>query len=149
MKRTLDTTFFANDGRHDIQGTVINPGEWFGEVWLLQIAIANTVNPFYAIEANNEQDAIDIFADSERFSYLIDVDDNDAPKTEAEEENSDYTRAGNDGHWVDLSNCSLRKAPANIKYRLEWEPNDHDMSVTVDTLLEVVRKEKAEEEEIE
>ena len=54
-----EVRFTATIGDHEIDGVVINPGAWFGKVWLFQIWIANALAPYYAIEADSEQDAID------------------------------------------------------------------------------------------
>ena len=147
-----EVRFTATIGEHEIDGVVINPGAWFGKVWLFQIWIANALAPYYAIEADSEQDAIDELADSERFSHLIDVAEEDWPKwipadpedpdcSDGEDEESDYTRAGNDGHWVDLTNCDLRRAPANLRYVMEWNPQQDGLSAVIDSELETVREE--------
>ena len=139
-----------NDG-HEIEGVAINPGAWFGKVWLFQIWIANALAPCYAIEADSEQDAIDELADSERFSHLIDVPEEDWPKwipsdpedpdSDGEDEESDYCRAGNDGHWVDLTSCAIQRAPENLRYVVEWNPRQDGLSAVIDSELESVRKE--------
>ena len=146
--KVKDVRFKFMDGEHEIEGQVVNPGGWFGKVWIFQIAIANALNPFYAIEADSEQSAIDELADS-RFSRLIDVDEADAPKwianpdneDEGDYEENDYTQAGNDGHWVDLSNCALKPAPKDIKYFVEWNPLQDDLSAVIDQELDTVREE--------
>lgn len=139
-----DVEFSCNLNGQEITGTAINPGGWFGNVYLFQIAISNALNPFYAIEAGSEQAAIDILADS-RFSHLIDV---EGHVTEDEEEC--YQRFGNDGHLVDLNNSWINKAPDNLVYTMKWHPEkDQDLSNDVDSLLEEVRKEIEEEKEAE
>ena len=152
--RISEVKFRFSEGEHTIEGIVLNPGSYFGKVWILQIAIANALNPFYAIEANSEQDAIDEFADG-RLSKLIDVPEENCPKfvpndpenyedgdMDGEYENeNDYTQAGNDGHWVDLSNCHIKKAPSDIKYFVEWSPEQDELSCVIDTELETVREE--------
>ena len=136
---------YPSDDR--ISGIVVNPGGWFGEVWIIQIAIANALNPFFAVEANSEQDAIDEFADS-RYSHLIDVDEEDCPKYNEEEEQdeeTDYSTAGNDGHYVDLTNVHISKAPAEIKYYVEWKPKQDELSCVIDSEFDEVREEKEAE----
>jgi hypothetical protein len=143
MKRS-EVEFKCHVGEHEVTGIVVNPGGWFGKVWLIQIAISNALNPFYAVEADHEASALDIFADS-RFSHLIDV---EGPVTDDEEEC--YQRCGNDGHLVDLSNTWINKAPENLEYTMKWHPEkDQDLSNDVDSLLEEVRKEIEEEKEAE
>lgn len=142
MKRS-EVEFSCRLGDHDVTGIVVNPGGWFGKVYLFQIAIANALNPFYAIEAGSEQEAVDIFADS-RFSHLIDV-ENCPP-----EEEEWYTTAGNDGHFVDLNNCHIQAAPKGLEYTMKWNPDkDQDLSNNIDSLLDEVREEIEEEKEAE
>jgi len=147
--KVSEVTFTFRDGDNDITGIVVNPGGWFGKVYLVQIAIANALNPFYAVEADSEQDAIDEFADS-RFSHHIDVDEEDWPKAvegddgDITDEESDYFRAGNDGHWVDLSNVGLTKAPMSLRYTITWNPLQDDVSAVIDQQLYIVRDEMAD-----
>jgi hypothetical protein len=138
----MPVRFKCQDGEHKIEGIVVNPGGWFGRVWILQIAIANALNPYYAIEADSEQDAIDEFADSQ-YSHLIDVPEESTPKWIEDEnhpdggyeEENDFSYAGNDGHYVDLSNCHLNKAPATIRYFVEWSSKKDNLSTLIDEAL--------------
>lgn len=127
-----------------LSGIVVNPGGWFGTIWLIQIQISNALNPLFIVEAGSEQDALDTFADS-RYSHMIDVDEEDYPKfnEETEEfEETDYNRAGNDSHWVDLTRLHLKKAPASIRYCLEWKPEQDGLSSVIDSELELAREDK-------
>ena len=55
---------------------VLNPGEWFGQCFLLEIA--GSYSPFFLIvEADSAQTAIDELADSEEYGHLISVADED------------------------------------------------------------------------
>ena len=145
--KVKEVHFKFKDGEHEIEGIVVNPGGCFGKVWIFQIAIANALNPYFAIEADHEQSAIDELADS-RWSHLIDVSEEDCPKVvhneetdEDEDEETDFCRAGNDGHWVDLTNCALKPAPKDIKYFVEWTPEQDDLSAVIDQELNLVREE--------
>lgn len=62
---------------HDLTDIpVLNPGDWFGTTWLLEIGGSYT--PFYlVVEAANVESAIDALAESEEFGQLIGVDDDD------------------------------------------------------------------------
>lgn len=142
--KTSEVKFQFSAGDHEIGGIVVNPGSWFGKVWIIQIAIANALNPFFAVEAGSEGDAIDTFADS-RFSHLIDVEESDYPQSEEDEDECGYHRAGNDGHYVCLDNVHVSAAPKDIVYRLEWPPSDDDLSSGVDSLMVEIRDEIAEE----
>lgn len=141
---------YPNDDR--VSGIVVNPGGYFGNVWIIQIAIANALNPFFAVEASSEQDAIDEFADS-RYSHLIDVDEEDCPKfivkdgvfEDGEYEETDYTQAGNDSHWVDLTNVYVNKAPSDIEYYVKWKPDQDELSSVIDSELNLIREEKEAE----
>jgi hypothetical protein len=61
----------GKDDRFPIIADVINPGGWFGKTYVLQIAIANNLNPFFVVEADSEQSAIDTWADDEQYGHFI------------------------------------------------------------------------------
>lgn len=144
VKKISETRFKCKLGDHDVEGVVINPGGWFGKVWLIQVAISNALNPFYAVEADSEQDAIDELADDEGYGHVINVDDDDAPEDDEHNEMG-YTTAGNDGHWVDLNNVHIQKAPAELRYHVEWHPEQTDLSSVIDSELQLVRDEIADD----
>ena len=55
---------------------VLNPGDWWGKCWLLEIGGSYT--PFFlVVEADSVQDAIDELADDEKHGHLITVADDD------------------------------------------------------------------------
>jgi len=55
---------------------VLNPGDWWGKCWLLEIGGSYT--PFFlVVEADSVQDAIDELADNEKHGHLIIVTDED------------------------------------------------------------------------
>ena len=125
------------DGRDEpIIADIMNPGGWFGRVHVVQIAIANALNPMYVIEADSEQSAIDFWADSDKYSNLIDdkeaqeawenwiehntPDDPDNPEPET-------CTAGNDSHCVNLDNVGFVKF-RKVEYFVEI-PDHTDWSV--------------------
>jgi hypothetical protein len=56
--------------------SVLNPGDWFGKTWLLEIG--GSYSPlFLIVEADSMEDAIEELADDERYGHLICVDDGD------------------------------------------------------------------------
>lgn len=55
---------------------VLNPGDWFGKCWLLEIGGSYTPL-FLVVEADSVQDAIDELADNEQYGHLITVPDED------------------------------------------------------------------------
>jgi hypothetical protein len=62
---------------HDLtEMPVINPGDWFGKTWLLEIGGSYTPL-FLIVEADSAQDAIDELADNEKYGHNIVVDEAD------------------------------------------------------------------------
>lgn len=55
---------------------VINPGDWFGKTWLIEVGESYTPL-FLVVEADSVQSALDELADSEEFGHLIAVDEAD------------------------------------------------------------------------
>lgn len=55
---------------------VLNPGDWFGKCWLLEIGGSYTPL-FLVVEADSITDAIDELADHERYGHQITVSDED------------------------------------------------------------------------
>ncbi len=49
---------------HDIEAEVINPGDWFGKVWLIEVGCGYS-SVFYAVEADHLTDALDVFVGSD------------------------------------------------------------------------------------
>lgn len=62
---------------HDLNDlVVINPGDWFGKCFLIEIG--GSYSPlFLVVEADSVSDAIDEFADNEKYGHLITVDEAD------------------------------------------------------------------------
>lgn len=63
---TTTTTVTAKGilGGRDIEAQAINPGGWFGKVWLLEVG-GSYSSVYYAVEAGSISDAIDEFLDWE------------------------------------------------------------------------------------
>jgi hypothetical protein len=55
---------------------VLNPGDWFGKCWLLEIGGSYTPL-FLVVEADSVADAIDELADHDKYGHLITVSDED------------------------------------------------------------------------
>lgn len=55
---------------------VLNPGDWFGKAWLIEIG-GSYWPLFLVVEADSVQDAIDELADHEKYGHLITVDEPD------------------------------------------------------------------------
>lgn len=62
---------------HDLKDiSVLNPGDWFGKTWLLEIG--GSYSPlFIIVEADSIQDAIDELADNQTYGHHIVVDEAD------------------------------------------------------------------------
>ena len=61
----------ANLNGHELKDIpVINPGDWFGKTWLIEIG-GSYFPLFLIVEADTMQDAIDELADNEKFGHNI------------------------------------------------------------------------------
>ena len=87
---------------HDLtEMPVLNPGDWFGKTWLIEIGGSYTPL-FLIVEANSMSDAIDELADNEKYGHLIIAEDdylNDYPEDERQYSGS--------GHVLDLDHLML------------------------------------------
>ena len=82
---------------HDLKDLpVLNPGDWFGKTWLLEIG--GSYSPlFLIVESDSAQDAIDELADNTKYCHNIIVDDTDLG--DYPEEDRHYSGSG---HVLDL-----------------------------------------------
>ena len=65
----------AKLGDHELNDVeVINPGNWFGKTWLLEIG-GSYSSLYLIVEADSASDAIDELANNERYGHLIVVDE--------------------------------------------------------------------------
>jgi len=75
MEKTITATCTLN-GHELTEVPVINAGDWFGKTWLLEIG--GSYSPlFLIVEADSASDAIDVFADNEKWGHNIVVDEAD------------------------------------------------------------------------
>lgn len=75
MAKEITATCTLNG--HDLTDVpVVNPGDWFGKTWLLEIGGSYTPL-FLIVEADSASDAIDELADSEKWGHNIVVDEAD------------------------------------------------------------------------
>ena len=49
---------------HDIEAEVLNAGDWFGKVWLIEVGLGYS-SSYYAVEADHLSDALDVFVGSD------------------------------------------------------------------------------------
>ena len=65
----------AQLGDHELNDIpVLNPGDWFGKTWLLEIG-GSYSSLYLIVEADSASDAIDELADNERYGHNIIVED--------------------------------------------------------------------------
>lgn len=80
---------------------VINPGDWFGKTWLIEIG--GSYSPlFLIVEADNASDAIEELADNETHGHHIIVEDADL--SDYPEEDRHY---GPSGQVLDLDHLMI------------------------------------------
>jgi len=102
---------------------VINPGDWFGKTWLIEIG--GSYSPFFLIvEADSMSDAIDELADYKKYSHHIIVEESDLG--DYPEEDRHY---GPSGQVLDLDHLMIHgqegnKTPFPCTYHGEGLPND-------------------------
>ena len=102
---------------------VINPGDWFGKTWLVEIG-GSCWPLFLIVEADTVQDAIDELADNEQYGHNIIVADEDLADYGAETCNY-----GPSGQVIDLDHLMIHGAegadsPFPCRYFGDGFPND-------------------------
>jgi len=100
MSKTI--TAKSNLNGHELTDvTVVNPGDWFGKTWLLEIG-GSYWPLFLIVEGDSAQDAIDELADSEEYGHHIVVADEilgDYPE--------DERHYGPSGQVIDLDHLAI------------------------------------------
>lgn len=92
----------ANFHGHELTDIpVINPGDWFGKTWLIEIG-GSYAPLFLVVEADTVQDAIDELADSGNYGHHIVVAEEDLDDYDAE--NRHY---GPSGQVLDLDHLMV------------------------------------------
>jgi hypothetical protein len=102
-------------GDIDIVATVLNPGDWFGKTWLLEIGGSFTPL-FLCVEADSASDAIDVLADDEAYGHNIVI----APEDMGDYDEETVARAGNSGQPVDLDWLSIHGAEGLRNGQQPW-----------------------------
>jgi hypothetical protein len=130
------------EGRDEpIIADVINPGSWFGKCHLVQVAIANNLNPFFVIEARSPDEAIITWADDEKYGHHINDDEKQEERENwllnhsEEEEEPEWTTAGNDGHCVNLDNVAFCKFK-QIEYYVDLDKENWTLVSAVQSEIE-------------
>lgn len=103
---------------------VINPGDWFGKTWLIEIGLGYS-STYLIVEADSMSDAIDELADNEKYGHHIVVEE--ANLGDYVEDSRHY--AGNCGQVVDLDHVMIygqegSKTPFPCTYHGEGLPAD-------------------------
>ena len=102
---------------------VLNPGDWFGKCWLLEIG--GSYSPlFLVVEADSVQDAIDELADHKKYGHQIVV--NEADLGDYPEDERHY---GPSGQVLDLDHLMIHglegsECPFPCRYFGEDLPED-------------------------
>ena len=102
---------------------VINPGDWFGKTWLIEIG--GSYSPFFLIvEADSMSDAIDELADHEKYGHNIIVEEADLG--DYPEDDRHY---GPSGQVLDLDHLMIHglegsKTPFPCMYHGEGLPTE-------------------------
>ena len=86
--------------------SVINPGDWFGKTWLIEIG-GSYCPLFLIVEADTIQDAIDELADNEKYGHNIVVSVEDL--ADYDTETCNY---GPSGQVIDLDHLMIHGAEA-------------------------------------
>lgn len=96
-------------GDHEIEADVVNPGDWWGRLWLIEVGCGYG-SVYYGVEADTASDALDEFADSKHVHHIqIDV----------ELEGGDYGMSSESGKgWVNLKGEVITD-PEKFKYLSE------------------------------
>ena len=107
----------GNLNGHDLTDIpVLNPGDWFGKAWLIELG-GSYSSLYLIVEADSMSDAIDELAESEKYGHQIVVkDDNlgDYP-----EDNRHYSGTG---QVLDLDHCGdLGVKSAGQKQKAEFQ----------------------------
>ena len=119
-----EVTACANINGHELKDiSVINPGDWFGKTWLVEIG-GSYFPLFLIVEADTVQDAIDELADNEKFGHNIVVAKGDL--ADYDPETCNY---GPSGQVIDLDHLMIHgtegaDCPFPCRYFGDGLPND-------------------------
>jgi hypothetical protein len=102
---------------------VLNPGDWFGKTWLIEID-GSYWPLFIVVEANSITEAIDELADNEKYGHNIVVDDADLG-----DYNLDDCHRGPSGQVLDLDHLMIHgqegaESPFPCQYRGDGLPQE-------------------------
>ena len=107
---------------HDLtEMHVLNPGDWFGKTWLIEIGGSYTPL-FLVVEADTVSDAIDELSDDKTYGHQIHVPDADLGDYPEDDRHLDGS-----GRVIDLDHVLVHgrersDMPFPVKYHAEGEP---------------------------
>jgi hypothetical protein len=109
-------------GDHDLTGIpVLNPGDWFGKAWLVEVGGSYTPL-FLVVETDTVSDAIDELSDDPTFGPQIHV-----PESDLGDYPEDERRYDGSGRVIDLDHVMIHgregcDLPMPVLYHAEGEP---------------------------
>lgn len=107
----------------EIEAEVVNPGDWFGKTWLIEVAVSH--EPIYlVVEADNPSDAFDELAESEKHGHHVVVDEADL-----DDYPEDSRHYGPSGQVMDLDNVMIHgrehhRSPWSCRYYGDGLPEE-------------------------
>ena len=119
---TMKITASCKFGDHEIQEIpVLNPGDWFGKAWLVEVGGSYTPL-FLVVEADTISDAIDELSDNEKYGHQIHVPDSDLGDYPEDDRHYDGS-----GRVIDLDHLMIHgqertDLPFPVKYHAEGKP---------------------------
>ena len=106
-------------GDRQIIAEVVNPGEWFGKTWLVEIG--GSVEPsFLVVEADTVCDAIDELADSAEHGHHVVVTD-----AELADYDPETCHFGPSGQVIDLDWVQVHGTEAPGRHHVPWPCTYH------------------------
>lgn len=119
MPKKITARFTFNG--HELTADVVNPGDWFGKTWLLEIGGSYTPL-FLIVEADSVSDAIDELADSDEYGHYIVV--KDADLGDYPEDERHYGPSGQviDTDWLSIHGCEGCPVPFPCRYHGDGLP---------------------------
>lgn len=98
----MSTTARFSFGGHELSDVpVLNPGDWFGKTWLIEIG--GSYSPlFFIVEAGSASDAIDELADHEEHGRQIVI-----PEEDLADYDLEYCQYGPSGQPLDLDHLMI------------------------------------------
>lgn len=121
--------FHCNFQGQRVEGPVVNPGDWYGKVWLIEIPNG----PLLAVEADNEDCAIDVLSDSSEYGHWINISEEQAQERERGGHEREY--AGNNSQPVDTTMVRVWPKTLGLTYTASWAPLFWQKSQMLDSAI--------------